>query len=222
MPADAESGHPVLTFVPQSLDPRVRGDERSVSSVRSVSQIQFSNSPSEIARVLCGAGYAVVPFRPSLNTRGWRAEKARQVVRLRIFLLGRCGAFRRAIAGRSTTLRTRPLSGGRAIKSRTRRAARHQPAPGRRSGRSPVTARARGLRGHARGRRVLAPPSRRLMTAPSLSRTGCNLRPLESVGISYFRCWEVIPPAAFFAAIAIGRRRCVPWRGGQRHILRRR
>jgi hypothetical protein len=54
--------------------------------------------PSKIARVLCGAGYAVVPFSFPSNTRGWRAEKARQVVRLRIFLLGRCGAFRRAIA----------------------------------------------------------------------------------------------------------------------------
>jgi hypothetical protein len=36
------------------------------------------------------------------------------------------------------------------------------------------------------------------------------LRALESVGISYFRGWEVIQGAAFSAAVAIGRRLRVP------------
>jgi hypothetical protein len=71
-------------------------------------RMRSERKPRIIARVLCGAGYAVVLFRPSnrgfggvdprKKARGWRAEKARQVVGLRTFLLGRCGALRRAIA----------------------------------------------------------------------------------------------------------------------------
>ena len=128
----------------------VARDDSSKICVRIVSPIQFSNSLSQrfAARVLCGAGYAVVHFRSLVKYEGMaRREGAsgssvahlpfgkmrRLSARHRGVLNGDGPRFRQPPAGRSTTLRTRPLSGDRAVKPRTRRAARHQPAPGGRS-----------------------------------------------------------------------------------------
>jgi hypothetical protein len=119
-----------------------------VRSLRSRPGMTERESQRFAARVLCGAGYAVVHFRSLVKYEGMaRREGAsgssiahlpfgkmrRLSARHRGVLNGDGPRFWQPPAERPTTLRTRPLSGGRAIKPRTSRAARHQPAPGGRS-----------------------------------------------------------------------------------------
>ena len=50
------SGNPVLSFVRQSLDPRVRGDERRMWSAPRRRTDLNVKQPRKIARILCGPG----------------------------------------------------------------------------------------------------------------------------------------------------------------------
>jgi hypothetical protein len=91
------SGNPVLSFPLQSLDPRVRGDERSVWLASTISPIQISISQRSAARVLAAPGTPSSYFVPR-KIRGMARREDASGSQLRIFLLRRCGAFRRAIA----------------------------------------------------------------------------------------------------------------------------
>jgi hypothetical protein len=155
--------------------------------------------PRKIARILCGAGYAVVPFPSLVKYEGMaRREDASgsSIAHLPFGKMRRPSARHRGVlsaTGRASGNRlrgVRPLSEHdpfrAAVPSSLERAVRpaiSQLLAGGHSAseRSPVTARELGGAFTPRPRAPRpAPPSRRLMTAPSSSRTG---RIIVNVGI---------------------------------------